>query len=242
MRIPDLAGPGWLRGWWLAAAVVGAAYGLLLVGIALRVAPGAALTGQFWAQPAVKAAMAVLLAVAVLAHPVARERRWLLPALLFSAAGDFLLAIPWWQPSFVGGLSAFLLAHLCFLGAMLPLAGRPGRRSVPAVVVVVSCVALLAWFWPRLMADGLAVPVVLYMTVLAAMVCTALWARLPTVWTAVGALCFAVSDAMIGISEFVRGDQALAIPIWFAYAAAMVLIVAGLVFGRSSAGPATPVP
>ena len=45
------------------------------------------------------------------------------------------------------------------------------------------------------------------MAVLAAMVCAALLARLPTPWTAVGAVCFAVSDAMIGIGEFVLGDR-----------------------------------
>ncbi|MFN8225964.1 MAG: lysoplasmalogenase [Mycobacterium sp.] len=226
--------------WWLAAAVVGAVYGVVLVAIWSRVAPGAALTGQFWAQPALKSAMAVLLAVAVLAHPIARERRWLLPALLFSAAGDFLLAIPWWPPSFVGGLSAFLLAHLCFLGALLPLAAPTRPRVVLGAVVVAACVGLLVWFWPHLAADGLTVPVTVYMLVLAAMVGSALLARLPTPWTALGALCFAVSDAMIGISEFIRRDQALAVPIWWAYAAAMVLIVAGLIFRRSSVGSATP--
>lgn len=79
-----------------------------------------------------------------------------------------------------------------------------------------------------------------YMTVLAAMVCAALMARLPTPWTAVGAVCFAVSDAMIGISEFIRHDQALAVPIWWAYATAMVLITAGFFWARSSARSATP--
>lgn len=229
--------------WWLAAAVVGAGYGVMLVAIWSRVAAGAPLTGQFWAQPALKSAMAVLLAVAVRAHPIVRERRWLLPALLFSATGDFLLAIPWWPPSFVGGLSAFLLAHLCFLGALLPLAAPTRPRVVLAAVVVAGCVGLLVWFWPQLAAQeggALTVPVTVYMLVLAAMVCAALLARLPTPWTALGAMCFAVSDAMIGISEFIRRDQALAVPIWWAYAAAMVLIVAGLIFRRSSVGTATP--
>ena len=100
---------------WGAAAVVGAAYGTLLVVTALRSSAGAELTGQFGMQPAVKALAAVLLAAAALSHPVRRERRWLVPALVFSAAGDFLLAMPWWQPSFVLGLGAFLVAHLCFL-------------------------------------------------------------------------------------------------------------------------------
>jgi len=237
---PTIPAPDRQRRWWLAAAVVGALYGLVLIAVWLKVAPGAPLTGRFWAQPAVKAAMAVLLAVAATSHPVVRERRWLLAALLFSAAGDFLLAIPWWPPSFVGGLSAFLLAHLCFMMVLLPLAAPTRPRLIIAAVVVAACLALLVWFWPHLAADHLTIPVALYMAVLAAMVCAALLARLPAPWTALGAVCFAVSDAMIGISEFVRRDQALAVPIWWAYAAAMVLIVAGLIFGRASVGSATP--
>ncbi len=240
MPTPTLTESGRQRRWWLAAAVVGAAYGFMLIAVALRLSPGAPLTGQFWAQPAVKATMAVLLAVAVLSHPIIRERRWLLAALLFSAAGDFLLAIPWWPPSFVGGLSAFLLAHLCFVVVLLPLAVPTRPRLVIAAAVVAACLALLVWFWPHLAADNLTIPVALYMAVLAAMVCAALLARLPTPWTAVGAVCFAVSDAMIGISEFIRRDQELAVPIWWAYAAAMVLIVAGLIFGRPSVGSVTP--
>jgi uncharacterized membrane protein YhhN len=226
--------------WWIIAAVVGAGYGLFLLVAALRLPAGAALTGLFWAQPAVKALMAVLLAVAALAHPIARERRWLLGALLFSAAGDFLLAVPWWEPSFVGGLSAFLLAHLCFLGALVPLAAPTRPRVAVALVVVAACVGLLVWFWPHLSADRLTIPVTVYMMVLAAMVCAALIARLPTRWTAIGAVCFAVSDAMIGISEFIRRDQVLAVPIWWAYAIAMALITAGFFWARSSARSATP--
>ena len=158
----------------------------------LRLPAGAELTGQFTLQPAVKALAAVLLAVAVQSHPIRRERRWLVPALGFSAAGDFLLAMPWWEPSFVLGLGAFLVAHLCFLAALLPLVARTPARMAAATVLVCVCVALLVWFWPRLVADGMAVPVTLYMAVLGAMVCAALLARLPTTWTALGAVCFAV--------------------------------------------------
>ncbi len=218
----------------MAAAVVGACYGVFLVVTALRLPAGAELTGQFWLQPAVKALPAVLLAAAASAHPVARERRWLVPALLFSAAGDFLLAIPWWEPSFVLGLGAFLLAHLCFLAALMPLVTRSAPRVAAAVVTVVACVTLLVWFWPRLIAEGMAVPVTLYIAVLGAMVCAALMARLPTPWTALGAVCFAVSDAMIGISKFVLGNEALAVPIWWAYATSLLLITAGFFFGRTA--------
>ena len=223
----------WSTRLWAVGAIVGAAYGAFLVVAALRLPAGADLTGQFAGQPMVKAAMALLLAAAAATHPRLRERWLLLGALLFSAAGDFLLAMPWWEPSFVGGLGAFLVAHLCFLGALVPLAELTRPRLAASAVVVAACVALLAWFWPRLQAQGLTIPVVLYIGVLAAMVCAALLAGLPTRWTAWGAVCFAVSDGMIGVSEFVRGDQLLAVPIWWAYGAAQVLITAGFFFGRA---------
>ncbi len=219
---------------WVAAAVVGAGYGIFLLVTALRLPSGAELTGQFALQPAVKALAAVLLAVAAVTHPIARERRWLIAALLFSAAGDYLLAMPWWEPSFVLGLGAFLVAHLCFLTALWPLAAPSPPRVAAAVVTVAACVALLVWFWPRLVAEGMAVPVTLYIAVLGAMVCTALMARLPTPWTALGAVCFAVSDSMIGTGKFILGSEALAVPIWWAYATSLMLITAGFFFGRAS--------
>ena len=218
---------------WAAAAVVGCCYGVFLIVTALRLPSGAELTGQFTLQPAVKALTAVLLAVAALTHPIARERRWLIVALLFSAAGDFLLAMPWWQPSFVLGLAAFLIAHLSFLAALLPLVSpRSGPRLAAAAVMVVACVVLLVWFWPRLLVEGMAVPVTVYIAVLGAMVCAALLARLPTPWTALGAVCFAVSDGMIGIGKFILGSEVLAVPIWWAYSASILLITAGFFFGR----------
>ncbi|MBI5336926.1 MAG: lysoplasmalogenase [Mycolicibacterium rufum] len=225
---------------WAAAAVVAAGYGVFLIVTATQVPAGAELTGRFAAQPAVKALAAVLLAAAAATHPVLRERRWLVGALLFSAAGDFLLAMPWWEPSFVLGLAAFLIAHLCFLAALLPLAVVTPGRSVAAGVVVLACAALLVWFWPRLIAEGMAVPVTVYIGVLGAMVCTALLADLPTPWTALGAVCFAVSDAMIGISKFVLRSEALAVPIWWCYAASLLLITAGLLFGRPAVPAAGP--
>ena len=124
-------------------------------------------------QPAAKALMAVLLTGAALTHPIAGERRWLIGALAFSAAGDFLLAMPWWAPSSVLGLAAFLVAHLCFLAALIPLATRSPPRLAAAAVTIVACVALLVWFWPKLIAEGMAIPVTLYIAVLGAMVCGA---------------------------------------------------------------------
>lgn len=230
---------------WVAAVAVGACYSVFLSVTAQRLPAGAELTGQFALQPAFKAAAAVLFGAAALTHPIGRERRWLVAALLFSAVGDFLLALPWWESSFVLGLGAFLVAHLCFLAALWPMATWSAPRLAGAAITAVACVSLLVWFWPRLIEQGMAVPVTLYNAVLGAMVCAALLARLPTPWTAIGAVCFAVSDTMIGIGKFVVAPmdaQALAVPIWSVYATSLTLITAGFFFGRtpvSSARSAT---
>ena len=126
---------------------------MFLIVAALRLPAGAALTGLFAAQPAVKALMAVLLAVAALAHPIARERRWLLGGAAVLGRGGFPAG-----DSVVGAVvrrwaSAFLLAHLCFLGALVPLAAPTRRRGGRRAVVVVACVGLLVWFWPQLSAE-----------------------------------------------------------------------------------------
>jgi uncharacterized membrane protein YhhN len=220
----------------VAAGWAGVAYGVFLTLTALRSEPGEPLTGVFVGQPPFKALMAVLLALAAVAHPVVRERRWLMLALVFSAVGDFLLATPQWEPSFVAGLGAFLIAHLCYVGALVPLAVMTRWRLVAVAVTCLLCVALLAWFWPRLGADGLTVPVAVYIAVLCAMVCAALLARLPSRSTALGAVCFLLSDAMIGIDRFILYSDVFAVPIWWVYAMSQLLITAGFFFGRSVGG------
>lgn len=196
-----------MAGAWVVAGWVALGYGIYLTVLALRSPPGIELTGHWVLQPAFKASMALLLTLAAAGHAYVRERRWLMLALLLSAIGDWVLAIPWWTLSFVVGLAAFLLAHLCFLAALLPLVPAFSKDAQPSTVrivaVVLMCaasIALLAWFWPHLGAEKLTLPVAVYIVVLTAMVCTALLAKLPTIWTAVGAVCFAASDSMIAIA------------------------------------------
>ncbi|SOY55584.1 conserved hypothetical protein; putative membrane protein [Cupriavidus taiwanensis] len=224
--------PARVREWWLAGTMAGLIYGALLVQVALDLPDGAPLTGHIAMQPAWKTAMAVLLARAAWFHRVPGERRWLVTALLCSALGDFLLALPTLSFSFVGGLGAFLLAHLAYLRLLVPLAGdtRPQRLIACGAMLGVAG-TMLGRFWPNL--GTLAVPVTLYVGVLAAMVCSALVARLPTPLAALGALCFAASDLMIGIARFLVPFESFQLGIWWTYAAAQVLLVAGLVSGRT---------
>src|ERR1700758_267368 len=66
---------------WVAGGWAGVFYGVFLTITALRSPPGVPLTGQWAGQPIFKASMAVLLAMAAVAHPIVRERRWLMSAL-----------------------------------------------------------------------------------------------------------------------------------------------------------------
>ncbi|WP_064574756.1 lysoplasmalogenase [Cupriavidus gilardii] len=223
--------PPRVREWWMAGAVAGTIYGALLLSAALELPPGTPLTGSFAWQPAWKTAMALLLARAAWFHPVRRERRWLVAALLFSAVGDLLLAVPWLPLSFSGGLGFFLLAHLCYLALLLPLVGDDRPHRLLACGAVIGTVGtLLGRFWPNL--GTLRVEVCAYVVALTAMACAAMLARLPTPLAALGALCFVVSDALIGIARFLSPFDRFELGIWWTYAAAQVLLVAGIVAGR----------
>ncbi|CAG9175067.1 putative membrane protein [Cupriavidus pampae] len=230
--------PARVREWWFMGAVAGIIYGVLLLQAAMVLPPGAPLTGQVSYQPLWKCAMALLLARAAWFHRPLGERRWLVVALVFSAIGDLLLAMPGLRISFIGGLSAFLLAHLAYLRLFVPLgADLRAHRLIGCGLIIGAAGTLLSRFWPNL--GELTLPVVVYIGVLAAMACAALLARLPTPLTALGAICFLISDALIGTARFLSAFDTYQLGIWWFYAAAQVLIVAGIVGHRhTDAAPA----
>lgn len=223
--------PARVREWWIAGTLAGIVYGVMLMQATMAQPAGSSATAQIVFQPVWKAAMTLLLARAARFHPVVRERRWLMAALLLSAVGDFLLAMPVLRISFIGGLGAFLLAHLAYLALLVPLGTdlRP-HRLIGCGLVIGAAGAMLGRFWPNL--GELVLPVTIYVCVLAAMACAALLAKLPTPMTALGALCFVVSDALIGTSRFLSAFETYQLGIWWFYAAAQVLLVAGIVADR----------
>jgi uncharacterized membrane protein YhhN len=136
--------------------------------------------------------------------PVSDYRRWITLGLLFSLLGDVLLA--WPTDLFVFGLGAFLVTHLAYLKAYLSDCRR--LALLPLLVALVIGAGLLS----LLISHGLGpllVPVIVYALAISTMLWRAL-ARLGTqvpkrsaVLAAVGALSFAFSDSLIGISRFV---------------------------------------
>jgi uncharacterized membrane protein YhhN len=209
---------------WFAAAAAALAYGM-----SLRDAPHPD-------QAAAKVLLCALLILASARHAPARERFWLISALVASAAGDALLALPQLSLSFIGGLGAFLLAHIAYCALLAPLAGRPrGWQRVALPVLWAAALGMYVQFLPRL--GALALPVAAYMVALCLMASFAVSARLPgasVAIVAIGGLGFVVSDAMIGTDRFIAAFTGSAYAIWATYAFAQLSLVGGILLRRRS--------
>lgn len=160
--------------------------------------------------------------------------RWLVAAMLFGAVGDVALVVQ--APRrFLAGLVAFLIGHLAYVVSFLEL----GTAASPWLAVGGAAVVLVAVIGP-LVARGaarregavLGVAVTVYMLVIAAMV--VLGSATGLGWVAVGALVFLASDAMIGITGFVRELTWSKLPIVVTYHVGQGLIALGVLLALNS--------
>lgn len=156
--------------------------------------------------------LATLLIVRVAAteRPLSRRyRRWIVSGLGFSLLGDVLLMLP--GDLFVPGLVAFLLAHLCYLVALVD---DTRLAAQPLAWLACLCVGMLnLWLlWPSLM-PTLRPAVVVYVLVLTSMAGQALgraWYHAglrsglcrPAWRAAAGALLFMLSDCLLAWDRF----------------------------------------
>ena len=206
-RLPRLS-----RNIWLTAAAAAALYCILL---GLRPYPG---------DVALKTTMCVLLALVAWRT----QFRLFAVALLFSAAGDALLASDG-ERWFVPGLAAFLTTHLLYATIFLrdprlPHISLRGGRRFAAVLIPLFAVVYAAFLFPRL--GALAAPVVGYIAAIVAMALLAL--RVAPVSVPVGAVMFMVSDSLLALDKFVWSAQWIGPLIWISYAAAQLLIAFGM--------------
>jgi uncharacterized membrane protein YhhN len=129
-------------------------------------------------------------------------RTWFVVALVCSLAGDVFLMLP--RDLFVFGLGAFLLAHLAYVVGMV-VDGVSVTRLLAGVVLVAVGILVLGTQIVRAAyaaESDLAIPVMVYVGVISAMVVAAVGTGRPLAIG--GALLFYASDALIGWSRFVR--------------------------------------
>lgn len=165
-----------------------------------------------------------------------------LAALALSWLGDVLLLFQSdAQPLFfVGGLVAFLLAHLSYVlayrGHQWPGPGlSAGRRLLLAVGPVGAGVGLLTVLYPHL--GPLRVPVLLYAAVLVLMVLGALYRYGRTGAASyglvvAGAGLFMLSDSLLALNKFVAPLPLAGFWIMLTYCGAQLAIVRGLLRHR----------
>ena len=128
---------------------------------------------------------------------------FVLAALLMSWAGDALL-LSGAERVFLGGLAAFLLAHVSYTVAFW--VSGPPALVFPLALLGFGVVGLLTlrWLWPHLSA-GDRPPVVAYVAVIVVMCAAATdYARAAgSLVPAVGAACFMASDLAVARDRFV---------------------------------------
>lgn len=165
-------------------------------------------------------------------------------AILFSLAGDVLLMLP--GDYFVGGLAAFLIAHIGYIVAFTfkhpQFAEEPLLQRKPRVIWAFFAyyVAMISALWGAL--GALRIPVMVYAAVITLMAIIALnrWKRVPErsfSYVFAGALLFVISDSLIAIHKFMLPELPLAsFWIMLTYMAAQYLIAQGYVWALKSEG------
>lgn len=177
------------------------------------------------AKPLVMVALAGLaLTMGAADHPAGR---WVLVALFFSLVGDiFLLRTA--RSDFLGGLIAFLLAHLAYVLAFLTV----GFHQWWAWFGVLITVSLGLTSGRRIVraaarAEGVALGagVTAYLLVICAMVITASGTARPLVL--LGALAFVISDTVLAMDRFVGPRAHARLVVVMTYHLGQVLMVVG---------------
>jgi uncharacterized membrane protein YhhN len=192
----------------------------------IALATGAvALAVLLWAEiagrPAIRAVAKTSCSLSFVAVAISGGVHGWLPVLVtaglaISVVGDVLL-LSRSQGAFLGGLVAFLLAHVAYATAFAPSSSRP-LLLLPVVAFAVASV--LAWLWPRL--GPMRLPVIAYCVVIGAMTWLALGVPRPLVRA--GAVLFFLSDLLVARGRFVRPGKVNQLVGWPLYYAGQFLL------------------
>jgi len=181
---------------------------------------------EYVCKPAALVALVVAAATLDPAAGAGTRRWWFVAALVFSLAGDVLLMLP--TDQFVGGLSAFFVAHCCYLAGFWSRGPAVVALLVSAVVaaILVGSLGKRILRAVRVQDRALIGPVAAYMLVIGAMLATALAVGNPL--AAAGAVLFVASDSMIAWNRFVSPVPKASLLIMVTYHLGQAGLVASL--------------
>lgn len=145
-------------------------------------------------------ALPILLLVALFNYSQLQRNPLVILAILFSATGDVLLALNL-SHGFALGLSAFLVAQLCYVKTLLKWRHWSNWKVFPLGLLIAF---ILVCCWLVIPQSGaMLIPIVIYMLALSAMAISAIFASQSFGRLIFGALLFVISDALIAINKFV---------------------------------------
>ena len=227
---------------------IGMLMALMLQSAALATATSAlGLTEWHWLFKPLTMAIAIILIATSTYSTSARgtsgpKTPWvlLMAALGGSLAGDVFLMFPGF---FIPGLVSFLVAHLFYVALFK--SGQtwfPHRGALAATLGI--GVAMYAFLWAGGLPPALRAPVAAYVLVIALMAAQAMGRATvlrdaPSLWVAIGAGFFMLSDSLLATNRFVTPLPMAQVWVLATYYAAQALIVAGMVQGAARAGPSS---
>ncbi len=179
--------------------------------------------------PFVKMIPAAALGGMLLGSPSRAGKRLAAIGLLVSSLADAVIEF-----SFIGGLVAFLVAHLFYIAAFTGIEPR-WRLARLAPVAVWAALVLPALYAG---AGAMRVPVLIYAAVIFVMIWRAAAAVLsmsirdPGVLGLLGAILFGVSDTLLGVNRFVTPIPAAGVIVVGSYWVAQALIAVSFIRGR----------
>jgi uncharacterized membrane protein YhhN len=170
-------------------------------------------------------------------RPLSVPSRLFIAALVCSWLGDVLLMLEARDPIFfIGGLLAFLSAHLLYIwyfkGIISTKKSFLKSRPVMLLAVVVFVFELIYILWPGL--GAMKIPVIVYASVIGTMLAFALWqyGKIDQ-WAALlfisGALLFVLSDSLLAINRFRIGFKGAGTWVMITYCLAQFLLAKGSV-------------
>ncbi|MFM8857664.1 MAG: lysoplasmalogenase [Actinomycetota bacterium] len=153
---------------------------------------------------------------------------WMVVALVFCIAGDVFLMLP--RDAFVPGLASFAVAQVLFAVSFALGDVSAVRLAIALVLIAVTSFVLARRFigaLKRLDQGSLIPPIVVYMSVISAMVVCAIASS--NVLGVVGALLFMASDSLIAEERFVQRRRWQPLTIIVTYHLALAGFVLSLV-------------
>lgn len=171
----------------------------------------------------------VLLATLVMAFKGDKNKEVMLfiAGLVFCMGGDIFLAVDR-ENLFIFGLGSFLVGHIFYITALLPLEAknRLGLTSLTVYGVIIMSILL-----GKL--GSLLIPVLAYMLILLAMAATTMLSRSSNAWLILGGVSFTASDSLIGLDKFLSPIPYAGLFIMVTYYLAQYALVRGFLKAKT---------